>query len=315
MKIVRLAVCLMLLLVVVLDKPKAQTQSTYSTNDSINAIKYIPYQMDTDTIFYVLIDSSQIVQTDTIKKIVLSKYQDMKFNFMDSTIKLDTRKYVNRNLIKLRKTDNHWIIFIFLFIILLYTIIRNVYDKTLAVIFQAYWNDRAIGQFTRDDNFLKLRNTLLYFVLFTSVYGLLLKYIFNYFNITFQYKGLDEYLIICAFTGAFYLSKFILMKLSGFVFSIQKLISGYLSVLSISNFVYSIIIIPFLLFYQFVSSLFQPYLLGLMLILFCFNTIYKYLRTGSFIINNFQFPKFYLFLYLCTLELMPLLIIYKVFIA
>ena len=315
MKIVRLAVCLMLLLVVVLDKPKAQTQSTYSTNDSINAIKYIPYQMDTDTIFYVVVDSSQIVQTDTIKKIVLSKYQDMKFNFMDSTIKLDTRKYVNRNLIKIRKTDNHWIIFIFLFIILLYTIIRNVYDKTLAVIFQAYWNDRAIGQFTRDDNFLKLRNTLLYFVLFTSVYGLLLKYIFNYFNITFQYKGLDEYLIICAFTGAFYLSKFILMKLSGFVFSIQKLISGYLSVLSISNFVYSIIIIPFLLFYQFVSSLFQPYLLGLMLILFCFNTIYKYLRTGSFIINNFQFPKFYLFLYLCTLELMPLLIIYKVFIA
>lgn len=315
MKIVRLAVCLMLLLVVVLDKPKAQTQSSYSTNDSINAIKYIPYQMDTDTIFYVVVDSSQIVQTDTIKKIVLSKYQDMKFNFMDSTIKLDTRKYVNRNLIKLRKTDNHWIIFIFLFIILLYTIIRNVYDKTLAVIFQAYWNDRAIGQFTRDDNFLKLRNTLLYFVLFTSVYGLLLKYIFNYFNITFQYKGLDEYLIICAFTGAFYLSKFILMKLSGFVFSIQKLISGYLSVLSISNFVYSIIIIPFLLFYQFVSSLFQPYLLGLMLILFCFNTIYKYLRTGSFIINNFQFPKFYLFLYLCTLELMPLLIIYKVFIA
>lgn len=315
MKIVRLAVCLMLLLVVVLDKPKAQTQSSYSTNDSINAIKYIPYQMDTDTIFYVVVDSSQIVQTDTIKKIVLSKYQDMKFNFMDSTIKLDTRKYVNRNLIKLRKTDNHWIIFIFLFIILLYTIIRNVYDKTLAVIFQAYWNDRAIGQFTRDDNFLKLRNTLLYFVLFTTVYGLLLKYIFNYFNITFQYKGLDEYLIICAFTGAFYLSKFILMKLSGFVFSIQKLISGYLSVLSISNFVYSIIIIPFLLFYQFVSSLFQPYLLGLMLILFCFNTIYKYLRTGSFIINNFQFPKFYLFLYLCTLELMPLLIIYKVFIA
>lgn len=315
MKIVRLAVCLLLLLVVVLDKPKAQTQSSDTTLDSVLAIKYIRYQMDTDTIFYVLIDSSLIVETDTIKKLVLSKYHDMKFNFMDSTIKLDTRKFVNRNLIKIRKTDNHWIVFIFLFIVLLFTIIRNVYDKTLTVIFQAYWNDRAIGQFTRDDNFLKLRNTLMYFVLFTSVYGLLLKYIFNYFNITFQYKGLDEYLIICAFTGVFYLSKFILMKLSGFVFSIQKLISGYLSVLSISNFVYSIIIIPLLLFYQFVPSYIQPYLLGLMLILFCFNTIYKYLRTGSFIINNFQFPKFYLFLYLCTLELMPLLIIYKVFIA
>ena len=315
MKLVRSAVCLLLLLMIVLDKPKAQTQTPYTVQDSVFAVKYVPYQMDTDTIFYVLIDSSLIQQTDTFKKKVLSRYQDMKFNFMDSTIKLDTRKYVNRNLIKIRKTDNHWIIFIFLFIVLLYTIIRNVYDKTLTVIFQAYWNDRAIGQFTRDDNFLKLRNTLLYFILFTSVYGLLLKYIFNYFNINFQYKELDEYLVICAFTGIFYLSKFILMKISGFVFSIQKLISGYLSILSISNFVYSIIIIPFLLFYPFVPNQFQPYLLGLTLILFCFNTIYKYLRTGSFIINNFQFPKFYLFLYLCTLELMPLLIIYKVFIA
>jgi hypothetical protein len=132
-------------------------------------------------------------------------------------------------------------------------------------------------------------------------------------NIT--YKGMEEYVIICLFTGTFYLLKFLLMKISGFIFSIQKLISGYLSILSISNFVYAIIVMPMLIFYQFITSSYQPYLLGLILILFCFNTIYKYLRTGSFILNNFQFPKFYLFLYLCTLEIMPLLIIYKVFIA
>ncbi len=283
--------------------------------DSLPEITYYHYQRDTDSISYVRIDSTLIHVNDTIRKIVLSKYMDMKFNFMDSTIKLDNRKYVNRNVIKLRKTDNHWIIFTFLFIILLYAIIRNVYDKTLVVIFQAYWNDRAISQFTRDDNFLKLRNTLLYFVLFTAVYGLLIMYVVNYFEIGLKYEGLDKYLFVCVCVGIFYFSKFVLMKMSGYVFSIQKLISGYLSILSISNFVYSIVIIPVLLFYQFVPTIFQSYLLGLILILFCFNTIYKYLRTGSFILNNFQFPKFYLFLYLCTLEIMPLLIIYKVLIA
>ncbi len=292
-----------------------QAQTLGEFLDSVPKITYVHYQRDTDSIAYVKIDSSLIHVNDTIRKLVLSKYADMKFNFMDSTIKLDNRKYVNRNLIKLRKSDNHWIIFTFLFIILLYTVIRNIYDKTLVVIFQAYWNDRAINQFTRDDNFLKLRNTLLYFILFTSVYGLLIMYIFNYFDVNIHYEGIEKYIFICLCTGVFYLSKFILMKISGYVFSIQKLISGYLSVLSISNFVYSIIIIPILLFYQFVPSIFQSYLLGLVLILFCFNTIYKYLRTGSFILNNFQFPKFYLFLYLCTLEIMPLLIIYKVLLA
>lgn len=285
------------------------------SQDTTKYFNYYSSYRDTDSISYAVIDSSIIQNNDTIRKIVLARYKDITFNFLDSTIKLDNRKYVNRNNIKVRKGNNHWIIGIFLLIVLLYAIIRNVYDKTLAVIFQAYWNDRAINQFTRDDNFLKLRNTLLYFILFTSVYGLLIKYIFNYFEIKLEYSEIDEYLFICIFTGSFYLLKFLMMKIAGFIFSIQKVISGYLSILSISNFVYSIIIIPLLLFYQFTPSFFQPYLLGLILVLFCFNTIYKYLRTGSFIINNFQFPKFYLFLYLCTLEIMPLLIIYKVFIA
>lgn len=290
-------------------------QSDQSIPDSIPPITYYHYQRDTDSVAYVLIDSSSIVQTDTIYKLVMSRYQLDSYNFTDSTLRPDARKYVNRNLIKIRKTDDHWMIFTLLSIILLYTIIRNVYDKTLVVIFQAYWNDRAINQFTRDDNFLKLRNTLLYFILFTSVYGLLLKFIFNYYKVNISFNGIEEYVVICLFTGTFYLAKFLLMKISGFIFSIQKLISGYLSILSISNFVYAIIVMPMLIFYQFIPSSYQPYLLGLILILFCFNTIYKYLRTGSFILNNFQFPKFYLFLYLCTLEIMPLLIIYKVFIA
>ncbi len=84
--------------------------------DSLPEITYYHYQRDTDSISYVRIDSTLIHVNDTIRKIVLSKYMDMKFNFMDSTIKLDNRKYVNRNVIKLRKTDNHWIIFTFLFI-------------------------------------------------------------------------------------------------------------------------------------------------------------------------------------------------------
>ena len=313
MKLIKAVVWCFLMQVFLVSTSTAQ--SDLAVPDSIPQISYYHYQRDTDSVAYVLIDSSSIVQTDTIYKLVMLRHHMNSYNYTDSTQRPDARKYVNRNLIKIRKTEDHWIIFTLLSIILLYTIIRNVYDKTLVVIFQAYWNDRAINQFTRDDNFLKLRNTLLYFILFTTVYGLLLKFIFYFFEVNITYKGMEEYVIICLFTGTFYLLKFLLMKISGFIFSIQKLISGYLSILSISNFVYAIIVMPMLIFYQFIPSSYQPYLLGLILILFCFNTIYKYLRTGSFILNNFQFPKFYLFLYLCTLEIMPLLIIYKVFIA
>ena len=294
----------------------AHAQESTRETDTSNYINLNYFEpIDTDNRYYVLIDSSILTPSDTFKKIVLNKYSGNTFNYTDSTIKLDTRKYVNRNAIKLRKSPDQWIVFVFLVIVLLYVLIKNIYNKTLSIVFQAYWNDRAISQFTRDDNFFKLRNTLLYFVLFAMVYGLLIKYMLNNFGVEIKTKDSDEYLFITAAAVLFYIAKFVLMKFAGYVFSIHKLMSGYLSIISISNFIYSIFIIPFLILYYYVPNEYEGLVFYLILILFCFNTIYKYLRTGSFILNNFQFPKFYLFLYLCSLEIMPLLIIYKVFLA
>lgn len=302
----------LLIFLLLISRVFANAQSVDSAN--IRGIDTSNIKISADTLSYVIIDSTRIIHSDTIEKLVLSKYKSNDYNFMDNNRVL-SRKYINRNDIRIRKLEHQWIVFTLLFVVLLYTIIKNIYDKTLGVIFQAYWNDRAISQFTRDDNFFKLRNSVLYFVLFALVYGLLLKYVFNYFDVVLSYKEFEEYVFICILIALFYLAKFVLLKLTGFIFSMQRLISGYLSILSVSNFVYSIIIIPLLLFYQFSDTSIQPLLLAIILILFCFNTVYKYLRTGSFVINNFQFPKFYLFLYLCTLEIMPLLIVYKVFIA
>lgn len=294
----------------------AQAQEITKEVDSSNYINLNYFEpIDTDNRYYVLIDSTILTPSDTFRKIVLNKYSGNTFNYADSTIKLDTRKYVNRNAIKLRKSPDQWIVFVFLVIVLLFVLIKNIYNKTLSIVFQAYWNDRAISQFTRDDNFFKLRNTLLYFVLFAMVYGLLIKYMLNNFGVEIKTDDSEEYLFVTVGAVLFYIAKFILMKFAGYIFSIQKLMSGYLSIISISNFIYAIFIIPFLILYYYLPNEYEGLVFYLILILFCFNTIYKYLRTGSFILNNFQFPKFYLFLYLCSLEIMPLLIIYKVFLA
>jgi Domain of unknown function (DUF4271) len=303
--------CIILILFKIADAQSVQTEFDTTNYFNVNSIDSV----DSNYHSLVLIDSNLLTTSDTFRNIILKRYASTTFNFSDSTIKLDARKYVNRNAIKLRRPPDQWMVYTFLIIVLLYVLIKNVYNKTLSIIFQAYWNDRAISQFTRDDNFFKLRNTLLYFLLFSIVYGLLIKYILNELAINLEPNELKEFLLITGSVMAFYVSKFMLMKFAGYLFSIQKLMSGYLSIISISNFIYSLFIIPFLILYYYIPNEYEAWVLYLTLILFCFNTIYKYLRTGSFIINNFQFPKFYLFLYLCSLEIMPLLIIYKVFLA
>lgn len=272
-------------------------------------------KLDSNNREWILIDTTTIETKDTFRKLVLSRHKDSKYNFADSTIKLDTRKFINRNQVKLRKGPEHWIVYVFIIISLLYVIIRNAYSKTLPVVFQAYWNDRAISQFTRDDNFFKPRSLGLYFLLFVSVYGLFIKLILNNFELHIANNALMEYINIALFVTVYYVAKFMLMKLSAYLFSIHKLISGYLSVISISNFIYAIFLIPMLVLHHYLPENYANGVFFIIMIAFFFNTVYKYLRTASFILNNFQFPKFYLFLYLCTLEIMPLLIIYKVVLA
>lgn len=286
------------------------------SQDSSIRINYDYFESkDTDSVYLVKIDSALIVRTDTIQRLVLSRYKNDSYNFLESSDSIVNKKFVNRNAIKIRKPQAQWLIYLFLGILFLYALIRNIYFKTLNVIFQAYWNDRAINQFTRDDNFFKLRNSILYFLMFAMVYGILLKIILNYYGLRLKQDDLEEYIFIGSFASLFYLGKFLIMKISGYIFSIQKLMSGYLSIIAISNFVYSIIAIPLIILYHYLDGTWASSVLYLTLILLLFNTVYKYLRTGSFIINNFQFPKFYLFLYLCSLEIMPLLIIYKMFLA
>ena len=144
------------------------------------------------------------------------------------------------------------------------------------------------------------------------VYATIAYYIIDYFGYSMPSQGLDLYYLIISVLTIIYSSKYLLMKLIGYIFSVQRLISGYLAIISVSNLVFAILTIPLLIFFNYVNADYKIYVISIMLISFTFNTVYKYLRTGAFLKNNFQFPIFYLFLYLCAFEIMPLLIIYKV---
>ncbi len=271
------------------------------------------YFFDNDSICYAIIDSSRIVKNTKIEDSIMVKYASDSYNWTEPRVIKDDSKHFQN--IKIRKQPSIWIFYILLVIVIYFTFIRNYFNKSLPVIFQSYWNDRSINQFTRDDNFFKSRNSIFYFVLFSMVYATIAYYIIDYFGYSMPSQGLDLYYLIISVLTIFYTAKYLLMKLIGYIFSVQRLISGYLAIISVSNLVFAILTIPLLIFFNYVNADYKIYVISIILISFTFNTVYKYLRTGAFLKNNFQFPIFYLFLYLCAFEIMPLLIIYKVFIA
>jgi hypothetical protein len=258
----------------------------------------------------VLLDSTRI---EAVQQKAVQKFPEQGYFWLQRNIQQPA--VINKNKIVERTQPEQWVLYLFFGVVLYYTMIRNGFAKSLQVIFQAYWNDRAITQFTRDDNFFKMRNAVMYFLLFCVVFSFLIFQMAAYFELAIEHQTFQNYLLLVVSVGAFYLLKYFGLKLSGLVFNAQRLVSGYLSIISVSNVVWVVLMIPMLILMHFLRDGLQVFLVYIVLASFVFNTFYKYLRSGTFILNNFQFPKFYLFLYLCTLEIMPLLLIYKMFLA
>jgi hypothetical protein len=225
------------------------------------------------------------------------------------SVKKDQNKYISR------KVSKDWLSVLLVGIIILLAYLNTGHGKVILALFQAYWSNRMVAQFAREDNFFKLRTATLFLLIYLFVISLLIYNSIPVLAPVFIFKGFALYGRIFILVTGYYLLKYILMKFSAYLFAIPKLIAAYLSIMAISNFVYVLVILPILLFYQFLPVESHQILIYLLLFLWVFNAIYKYFRSGAYVSSNFRFPKFYLFIYLCTLELMPLLVIYKILIG
>jgi hypothetical protein len=106
-------------------------------------------------------------------------------------------------------------------------------------------------------------------------------------------------------------TKFLVLKFIGFVFDINKLVSEYITALSLTYFNITFVFLPVALCFSLISDQFIPYLLVVTLLLVVVIFVWQYLRSSVGIISNFRFHKFYLFIYLCALEICPILILIK----
>jgi hypothetical protein len=232
------------------------------------------------------------------------------FNYQSVAIKQihfsDTNNYITR------KGSKDWLSFLLIGIVMLFAFVNTGHGKIIVSLFQAYWSNRLISQFNRDDNFFKLRTSVFFLLIFLFVLSLLIFNASPFYAPTIKFKGIALYIRIFFLVTSYYLLKYLLLKAAANLFAIKKIIAAHLSIMAISNFVYVVAILPILLFYQFLPEIAHQQLILLMIFLWVLNAIYKYLRSGAYVSSNFRFPKFYLFIYLCTLELMPLLLIYKI---
>jgi hypothetical protein len=133
----------------------------------------------------------------------------------------------------------------------------------------------------------------------------------NHFRITAPFPGILLFLLCLGAVVAYYIFKKLFYMLFGMVVEAAGETSEFL--FNMDNFnrttgLFLFPIITLIAFYPFDNPDF-PVLLGI----FTVTAFYLLLLfRGSIILLKKQFSIFYLFLYLCTLEFLPLLLIYKI---
>ena len=125
-------------------------------------------------------------------------------------------------------------------------------------------------------------------------------------------KGISiiEYLIICGIVVGFFVTKKVIYILQGNICKSSTETKEYLFNINVYNRILAVLLLPISMIITFskLSNLNWPVFIGLSLVCTCY--LFVILRGMKILIQK-RFSIFYLILYLCTLEILPFLYIYK----
>lgn len=202
--------------------------------------------------------------------------------------------------------------YIFLVIAVLYAFLSYNYAKYLAKLNEAVFNIYIARQFYDDFNHSGFVLNALFAVITVSTFGL-----FAYLGVTYfgKLQQVESYFLMAALVVAVgvYLSiRRMMLRLIALILPLSELIYFYLFNLRIINITASIMLLPMLLLMAFGGPVIEQVALYLSLITLALTITFIVLR-GLTIVKEFVLRyKFHFILYLCTLEIAPLLILYKV---
>lgn len=205
-----------------------------------------------------------------------------------------------------------WVLITIVVLFLIFAVLNQTFSKQLLAIIQAFFSNRALSNLNKEDNVFNSWPFLILFAQFGFTIGM-------FFYLAAQFKELSEvqsgfpfYVTISFLIIGFYGLKIVVLKLLGFIFDIRKPIGEYISILYLSYFNASLLFMPLVLAFALSPPNYGIFYMAIAIILLAIIFVFQFVRAGINILSNYRFPKVYLILYFCTLEICPMLILIKV---
>jgi hypothetical protein len=290
-------------------------------NDSIIRYQYNPTLTDTAGFFdycIPLTNESSLPVVDS-----LQKYYDLSLYTFITPIPPPKQLFQTNSIFRpnylapthsgplnINRQSTDWITLIFLACLFIFAWIQSSYSKRFNQIFRAAAQPHFVNQLEREGNLFKERITLGLGFIYYTTFSIFAYQLFR------EYHTIPMGLSNLAFTGIIFVSLFLFQLLksltvysTGVIFNTRESARAYQLNTLIFNYITGIALFPVTLvaiYWNSTSFLIIGIIIISLLISYCFI---RGFLTG---LTNKNYSLFYLFLYLCTLEILPMLLIYKV---
>ncbi|MEZ4887591.1 MAG: DUF4271 domain-containing protein [Chitinophagales bacterium] len=268
-------------------------------------------QVDTlppDTI--LLEDSSRVIKDST--QTLLPSIYDTLLRITLADLPLDSVEQVY-DIQPLRKKENKQFPFYsLLFIVGIFGYVRFNFFSYLNAVKQSFFNINLMQQFFEEHvysvspaSFFLNLNTIL-------TYSLLTFLSLRYFGKMQHLDDISLAVIILIAVSVLGLFRYWAYRIIAYILPIEKTLLFYLFNIRIVNYVLGVVLIPLLLIFAFADNIYMQGTIWVIFIVFMSFTMYRCYR-GLLIGEEVMIlNKFHFFVYLCTFEIAPILILYKI---
>jgi hypothetical protein len=186
-------------------------------------------------------------------------------------------------------------------------------QKRLEQLIKGFYLSRSGNQLSRDEYTVSKRVGFLLSLLFLLTIPLFAGQVIEYLGITIASGRGSLYLSIIIGLVLMYLLKFMVIRLSGYIFKVGKEALDYSSAMFVFIHILGLFMLPVVICLEFVKQV-NPLVFIYTGCFFILGFLCMRLLRGMVIgISSNRVSKFYLFLYLCTLEIIPFVILVKIF--
>lgn len=210
-----------------------------------------------------------------------------------------------------RELTPDWVLYLSIVFLLILAWLRLIYTRFIINVFRASVNYQLAAKVDDEPGIIQKRIFGILNLFYYLTAGIFIYLVFDYFD--YHPLGLTNLKllgVIIAFLLSYSLFRVLVMKITGLLFEREKLFSEAVFHNFLYNKVAGIILIPFILLLAYTRDIYQDIAVYMGLAAFLAVNIMRFIRLIIFIYKSVVL-LFYFILYLCTLEIIPVLVIIK----